>query len=109
MENISKSLDKILVDITVKQMLNPENKDFFIGKLTLDKVQSLFAEKDNANISAIDIFWRALHIAETKYKAQLADLAKATFNRISCPECGCAQTSGYVPGVRCPNCDYIEE
>ena len=42
LQHISKGLDEVMIDITVKCMLNPDNKDFYIGTLTLDKVKSLF-------------------------------------------------------------------
>jgi hypothetical protein len=110
MLHISKSLDQAMVDLTVKQMLNPDNADFYIGNLTLDKVKGLFVEMNDTNVTAVDIFWKAFHIAEQKYKAlEEAYPDKATFSSNACPECGCAQSSGYVKGIRCPNCDYIEE
>lgn len=106
MFNISKSLDQVMVDITVSCMLNPENPDFYIGTLTLDKVQSLFAEMDNPSTDIVSIFWKAFHIASAKYKEQhpTFEMPKDT---VMCPECH--NLLGYVRGLRCPNCDYIEE
>lgn len=129
MIHISEPLDKVMIDITVKQMLNPNNPDFYIGSLTLDKVASLFAEMNDAGISAVDIFWKAFHIAKAKYKKQQEELENAydkdvTLDNIACEfgkhhnnsyygktcsNCGCTAQLGYVSGVRCPNCDYIEE
>ena len=116
MIHISKSLDKVMIDITVRAMLNPENPDFYIGSLTLDKVASLFAEMDNPSTDTVTIFWKAFHIASAKYKEQ-TDIVKDTLEILNsfpdrlttCPHCGCTETLGYKPGVRCPNCDYIEE
>lgn len=110
--NISKSLDNVMVDITVRSMLNPENPDFYIGNLTLDKLKGLFVEMNDVSVSAIDIFWKAFHIAYAKFNEQnnsviLKEILE--FKGISCPECGCPELLGYKPGVRCPNCDYIEE
>jgi hypothetical protein len=114
MIHISESLDKVMIDITVRAMLNPDNPDFYIGSLTLDKLKSLFVEMNDTSISAIDIFWKAFHIASAKYKEKERVFKKEleeilTFNSSSCPNCGCSEPLGYKPGLRCPNCDYIEE
>ena len=110
MIHISKPLDTVMIDITVKAMLNPDNPDFYIGSLTLDKVASLFAEMDNPSTDTVTIFWKAFHIASAKYKEQKEELEHLIkFVNTHCPECGCSSILGYKPGVRCPNCDYIEE
>lgn len=110
MIHISEPLDKVMIDITVKAMLNPDNPDFYIGSLTLDKVASLFAEMDNPSTDTVTLFWKAFHIASAKYKEQQEELEHLIeFANAHCPECGCSPNLGYKPGVRCPNCDYIEE
>ena len=110
MVHISKPLDTVMTDILVTAMLNPENPDFYIGTLTLDKVQSLFAEMDNPSTNTVSLFWKAFHIASAKYKEQQAELEHLIeFANAHCPECGCSPNLGYTSGVRCPNCDYIEE
>lgn len=129
MIHISEPLDKVMIDITVKAMLNPDNPDFYIGSLTLDKIASLFAEMDNPSADVVTLFWKAFHIANAKYKEQQEELEHAYDKDVAlddiayefgkhrnnsyygnpCPNCGCTATLGYIPGVRCPNCDYIEE
>ena len=125
LEHISEGLDKLMVDITVRCMLNPNNKDFYIGTLTLDKVKSMFAEMNDADLEILDIFWSAYSIAEAKYLEEqrlLKEYNEAIAEEIEhyvpidfsavneilhvCPECGCRD---YVQGVRCPNCDYVDE
>lgn len=121
--NISTSLDQIMVDITVRQMLNPDNKDFYIGTLTLDKVASMFAEMSSADITIDSVFWTAYGIAQAKRLAELEEEAQI-LNNITCerakhdnhshyedicPECACTQLQGYIAGVACPNCEYIED
>ena len=110
LEPISKSLDQVMIDITVKQMLNPENPDFYIGTLTLDKVKALFVEMGDPSTDLISIFWKSFAIAKEKYLAskectlaKLKSLRKYYVEEPGCPACG--NTLGYVPGVRCPNCD----
>lgn len=103
--NISNSLDQIMVDITVRQMLNPDNKDFYIGTLTLDKVASMFAEMNKAEIAISEIFWQAYGIAQQEYKTTLA-YEKVEEPSDACPKCGC---NNYIAGVACPNCEYIED
>lgn len=123
--NISKSLNDVMVDITVRCMLNPENDDFYIGTFTLDKFQKLFSNMPTADMDIIDIFWKAFHIAENKYREQqiaracdeamaLGDIAceyakhgKYSYYGEVCPNCGCTHELGYVEGVACPNCDFV--
>ena len=120
MEKLSNSLDKVLIDMTVTQMLNPNNKDFYIGNLTLDKVSSLI----DGDTYRADILFRALSVIEFKFplvleqieyeravaqEMLLEDIAKKVsiygYNLEVCPECGC---NTYIDGVRCPNCDHCE-
>lgn len=109
LQHISSGLDELMIDITVKCMLNPENKDFYIGTLTLDKVKSMFVEMNDADLDILTVFWSAFSRAQAIYLNNLSTelieeeiLAEGT----SCPECGCRF---YLQGVACPNCDYVEE
>lgn len=115
MVHISKPLDTVMTDIFVTAMLDSKS-DLYIGTLTLDRVQSLFAEMDNPSTNIVSLFWKAFHTAQAKYEEQEQERAFKkeleeilTFNPLACPECGCSEHLGYTPGVPCPNCDYIEE
>lgn len=88
-------IDSVMVNITVNCMLNPNNKDFYIGNLTEDKVDKILS---NADIETINIFNTARSIAEDIYASDNV-----------CPMCGCTHKLGYVKGVHCPNCDYVED
>lgn len=110
LENISKGLNEVMLNMMVKCMLNPENKDFYIGTLTLHKVSELFKRAD-ADIP--EIFWAAYSIAENahaeqqrKHKTLYEEFYEdtTTANNV-CPECDCPN---FVPGVKCPNCDYVD-
>lgn len=125
LQHISKGLDELMIDITVKCMLNPENKDFYIGTLTLDKVKSMFVEMNDADLDILTVFWSAFSRAQTKYLEEEQDLIQEyeksceldniaceyakhgnnSYYGTVCPECGCRF---YIPGVACPNCDYVE-
>lgn len=112
LQHISKGLDEVMIDITVKCMLNPDNKDFYIGTLTLDKVKSLFVEMNDPSADISTVFWSAFSRAQAIYlknskpeiDAELEDNLESQLD--TCPECGCRN---YIPGVRCPNCDYEGE
>lgn len=115
LQHVSSSLDELMIDMTVKCMLNPNNKDFYIGTLTLDKVKSMFTEMNSADLDILTIFWEAYSRAEALYvkeQARIRDIKlndMCSENFMCCPNCSCTQSLGYVPGVACPNCDYIEE
>lgn len=57
-------LDKIFVKMTVTSMLNPENKDLYVGNLTLEKVESILSKETDDNF--VDMFWTAYNIACAK-------------------------------------------
>lgn len=73
----TKSLDKVMIDLLVEQMLNPNNKDFYIGNLTIEQVKELFVEMQQDCIDITTVFWTALSvaqatlIAEQEYEEQL--------------------------------------
>jgi hypothetical protein len=95
---------EVFIDITVKQMLNPHNRDFYIGTLTLAKTKSLLKDADEG---MSDAFWTAFGIAQAAYLAQkILDNCQYHTHEDGCPECGCTT---YVEGCVCPNCDYIED
>lgn len=109
LEHISKGLDQVMIDITVRCMLNPDNRDFYIGTLTVDKCKSMFAEMPSDDVKLIDIFMQAFEIARRQYFADITEYlsTKTQSNSTNtCPECGCRD---YIAGVACPNCDYVEE
>lgn len=127
--NISNNLDQIMVDITVRQMLNPDNKDFYIGTLTLDKVASMFVKMSSVDITIANVFWTAFSRAQARHLAKLEEEAQA-YNESAllddiaceyakhgnnsyygdiCPKCLCTQSQGYRVGCACPNCEYVEE
>ena len=98
---------KVLVDFTVKSMLNPENKDFYINNLSLEQVEALLTGGDS---DLIDCFWSAFDQAFKQPKPVKQIDEELAFeeepDEDTCPECGC---HNYISGVACPNCDYITE
>lgn len=64
-----------MVDITVKCMLNPTNKDFYIKSLTLADVAAIIEEDS----SRADTIWTAFHIAREELLKE-EELAFAEFN-----------------------------
>ena len=135
--HIAKSLDQVFIDMTVKSMLNPNNPDFYIENLNLQKFAAMFKAMPEEKLDILSIFWTAYSIAEAQYLAdkrhqkevqqtseviddiidviddQLEQLKESKSYRADtdylydnvCPECGCPN---FVPGVKCPNCDYID-
>ena len=104
--------NKVFVDLTVKSMLNPDNKDFYIVTISTEKVERLLRGMDN---EAVEVFWNAFNIAQSTYLDTLTEYGFPTdaledrLNDIRnsvCPECGCRD---YICGVTCPNCEYVEE
>lgn len=59
MKHLNSHLNDAMVSITVKCLLNPDNKDFYIKDLTLEKI-SVIIDNDS---SRADTFWTAFHIA----------------------------------------------
>ena len=121
LQHISVGLDEVLTDMLTRCMLNPDNKDFYIGNLTLDKVKQSFAELPQDDVSVASVFWSAFSRAQAQYlqtqklrntlKTKIDDIANKYIDKYmhklsTCPECGC---EAYVAGVACPNCDYTEE
>ena len=114
MKQLSKVFDELIINITVKAMLDPENEYFYLPNLTLEKGAELCAGDPDKTA----IFWKALHIAENIYNQRLEEQsieeAFAIVNDVtrsynfehSCPECHYYR---YIAGVRCPNCDYVEQ
>ncbi len=125
LEHISVGLDEVLTNMLTRCMLNPNNKDFYIENLTLEKVKQYFIDMPQDDISVATIFWTAYSRAEAQYLEEqklLKEYDKAIQEEVehyipidfsginelihTCPECGCKD---YIEGVKCPNCDYIDE
>lgn len=126
LQHISVGLDEVLTDMLTRCMLNPDNKDFYIGNLTLDKVKQYFAEMPQGDVSVDVVFWSAFSRAQAQYLKEQAYLEQAYYESATlddiacelskhgnksyygsvCPKCGCRD---YITGVACPNCDYIED
>lgn len=117
-----KGLDQVMVNFLVRAMLNPNNKDFYIKNLTLHNIAEMFTAMNNRGHDISDVFWTAYDIAEGTYLQQkylerkaneeqdlvqeCLDACVAKQNNVTyCPECGCLD---FVPGVKCPNCDYVD-
>ena len=113
--------NEAMVNITISCMLNPNNKDFYLGNMTLDKLASLI----DYNSEVADCIFSALEIAMPTYlerekaleqayyeSALLDDIAcefakhgQHSYYGSICPNCAAL---GYNPSVKCPNCDYDE-
>lgn len=70
MQQITQGLDELVTKILVQQMINPENKDFYIKELTVDKIISLLAEMPTADPSLTEIFWTAFKKAQRYLKTE---------------------------------------
>lgn len=105
MEHISKSTTNTLKNIMVRCMLNPDNKDFYIGYLTIERVEEILTTFSDEEFT--EMFWSAFEIAQAELIKQWHSVAyhNAKPLRSVCPECGC---STYNVGAKCPNCDYEE-
>lgn len=99
MEKLANSIDKVVVDMTVRCMLNPDNQDFYLHNITVEKLESLLGADDYAS----QIFWSAFAIASAQIKPKLSF---EEWLDCYCPECGC---NTYLTGCRCPNCDHYED
>lgn len=97
---------EVMINFTVKCMLNPNNKFFYIKNLTLDKLSKLIA----GDSERAEVLFTAFERAQSRYLEQAA--IDEYFTHIhtveGCPECGCSRNLGYIAGVACPNCDYVE-
>lgn len=62
-----KSLDRAMVDITINCMLNPNNKDFYIGTLTKEKREKFLR---NLDVESSIIFKTAYQLAYNIYTTQ---------------------------------------
>lgn len=105
MEKLTNTLDKVVIEMTVRNMLNPNNKDFYIPNITLEKLESLVGEDAYAShifFSAFEIAYKQYLMDIEKYKQMLAF---EEFLDCYCPECGC---NTYFTGCVCPNCDHYE-
>ena len=94
----------IMTSFMVKSMLNPSNKSFYIGSLTLETLNRVI----DGDSEMAEVVFNALAIAQARYMAELEERLVSTHTEVTCPECGCTHTLGYMPGCACPNCDYVE-
>ena len=86
----------VVMDLLIRQMINPSNGDFFVKNLTLGRIQK---HLDFMNDKDYDkLFFKAFEIAKKVVEEQ-------KYEQGACPECGC-QT--YTEGCACPNCDYLD-
>ena len=125
MNNIQNELNDIMVNITVRCMLNPKNKHFYLGSMKLHEIVEMFNTiPEEIRDNAISCFWTAYAIASVKYNAEQKEVLQTIKDiddiicvideqlekcrQSSCPECGCTDTLGYVSGIKCPNCDAEE-
>ena len=74
----------VMVNMTVKCMLNPKNKDFYIKSLTLEKVSAIISEDSDL----ASTFWTAYHIAyEERVKAEFAKFCEYCYHLEMLKEC----------------------
>ena len=100
------NFNETFIDFTVRSMVNPENKDFYINNLSIAQVEDLLTGADDG---LVDCFWQAFsrafpQIITHKQVVKTANLVINEYN--ICPECGCKD---YVLGIACPNCDHISD
>lgn len=113
MEKIGNSLNNVMKNLMIRCMLNPNNKDLYIGTLTIAKVQSILNTINDDEFT--DLFWSAFDIAQAtliksinhiKYYVHDKPIQARIWKASNCcPECG---YQNYQQGANCPNCDYIE-
>lgn len=131
MINLKEAIDRVIYNMTVKAMLDPENEYFYIPRLTLQKVEVLCDNDDDKT----EMFWLCFQHAykqymseqyarmfeepeietyeeyqerlayENSHSALRSDLDDyySGLNIQVCPECNCKD---YIDGCSCPNCDY---
>lgn len=102
LDTVDNILDRIVIDMTVRNMLNPKNEDWYLPNLTLQRVIEIYHDIA-MDECAIMIFWAAFDIARTQIKPKLLSEEQLDY---SCPECGCRT---YLTGCCCPNCDHYED
>ena len=95
-----------MIDLMVKSMLNPSNESFYIGSLTLNRLNRII----NGDSEMAEIIWTAYSRAEAEYLNDIAAYLGAEYQLglteiDTCPECGCRN---YIKGCACPNCEYVE-
>ena len=74
----------VMVNMTVKCMLNPKNKDFYIKSLTLEKASAII----NADSGLAATFWTAYHIAhEELVKEEFAKYCEFCYRLELLKEC----------------------
>lgn len=99
----------VMVNMTVKCMLNPENKDFYIKSLTLEKASAII----NKDSDAADTFWAAYHIAhEELVKAEFAKFCEFCYHLEALKECldeGLITQEKYEHDVRILEYEYNQE
>lgn len=111
LKHISTALEDAIIDILVRQMINPNNKQFYIKSLTLGKIK---AHLDFINDKAYTpLFFKATELAKlvtseqdsVEYSTEESGFVQNEIKQIrqTCPECGCKD---YILGLVCPNCDY---
>ena len=121
MNNINNELNQIMINATVRCMLNPDNGFFYLPKMKMLDIEKMFATMpESTRNDAVQGFFTAYHIARNIWEdkqqqineildvidEQLEQLKKHPIEKqLRCPECACY---GYVPGVKCPNCDYVD-
>lgn len=92
---------KIFEDLTIKSMLNNNNKDLYIENITIETVEKMLTGADD---ELVDCFWTAFNFTHSYmfHDYELAVYQDYHFREQACPECGCLN---YVEGVACPNCE----
>lgn len=115
MNNINNNLNNALIAMTVRCMLNPDNGFFYLPKMKMLDIEKMFASMpESTRNDAVQGFFTAYHIARNVWEEkqqQINEILDAVdeelmqHNHNVCPECGCHD---FIPGVACPNCDYID-
>lgn len=102
MDKLNNSIDNVFKNLMVRCMLNPDNKDFYIGTLTIERVEEILTNFNDPEFT--ELFWSAFEIAQAELNCQILAVKHGQTLYV-CPECHCLD---YVPGAKCPNCDYEE-
>lgn len=102
MIKLSNAIDKVIFNMTVRAMLNPNNKAFYIPELTLEKINRLCGN----NPDKTEMFWLCYKHASRQLENECIIEAQHAYDiQHTCPECYC---QNYIQGTICPNCDYVE-